>query len=73
MGWTPFGKRWAPTRAQSEALDNRTRREGETAQVYKPPPDSLIVFVSTPSGELRWVEVLEPEPTCLLAWDTGAR
>lgn len=42
------------------------------ADVVEPVPGSLVVITyEWESGRPRWVEILEPEPTSLHAWDLG--
>lgn len=74
MSWTPValrGQEWNPTRAQRDRL--HTLGDIGQTRVYTCAPGSVIAFTETSSGDLRLIEVIEPEPTHLILYDTGAR
>lgn len=69
-----MAREFEPTPAQLERLAQlRETFDVEKSKLYREiPAESLLVLgMSKSTGKVAWVEILEPEPTCLYAWDTG--
>lgn len=69
-----MAREFEPTPAQLERLERLQRTfDVDAAKMYwGMPVESLLVLgLSKATGKVAWVEIVEPEPTVRIAWDTG--
>lgn len=64
------------TQAQKDRLDRLANEIGPVVAMEafpcEIPPGSRWVYARNSRDEIVWLELVEPEPTHLMAWDTGA-